>query len=200
MKATAQLWVRLKVIDLVVQTAWITLTETMGFSEDLRGMRRYAWWRFDAEGPDAAAISEAIDREIRLDSAFTNQNKHRYHLAVEAGGERVVTGDLDLGADAPGGGPGIFVCDLLVTERESARDAGYAARLAPRLRGVRVAGVRSGEVWRLLVRARDAAEAAAKVEEMSVSRSRRHGLLLNPHYQGFAIMRTEPAPPAAGES
>lgn len=200
MKATAQLWVRLKVIDLVVQTAWITLTETMGFAEDLRGMLRYAWWRFDADGEDAARISAAIDREIRMDSAFTNQNKHRYHLAVEADGKRIVSGDLDLGADMPGAGAGVFACDLLVTEKESGRDAAYAERLGPRLGTVRLSSVRSGEVWRLLVRAADHAEAAAKVEEMAVTRSRRHGLLVNPHYQGFALIRTEPAVTGAGGS
>jgi len=199
-KATAQLWVRLKVIDLVVQTAWITLTETMGFADDLRGMLRYAWWRFDADGTGAAAVSAAIDREIRMDSAFTNQNKHRYHLAVEAGDERIVTGDLDLDADLPGAAEGIFACDLLVTEKESGADAGYLERLGPRLGDVRLSGVRSGEVWRLLVRAKDQAEAAAKVEEMAVTRTRRHGLLVNPHYQGFALIRTAPSTGVTGES
>jgi hypothetical protein len=198
-KATAQLWVRLKVVDLVVQTAWITLTETMGFSGDLRGMLRYAWWRFDADGASAEAVSAEIDREIRMDSAFTNQNKHRYHLAVEGGGKPVVTGDLDLGADLPGAGEGVFACDLLVTERESGRDAAWAERLGPRLQGVRLSGVRSGEVWRLLVRAKDPAEAAAKIEEMAVTRTRRQGLLVNPHYQGFALIRTVPAGAAAGK-
>ncbi|MDD3642031.1 MAG: hypothetical protein PHQ19_00985 [Candidatus Krumholzibacteria bacterium] len=200
MKATAQLWVRLKVIDLVVQTAWITLTETMGFAEDLRGMLRYAWWLFDADGPGAAAVSGAIDREIRMDSAFTNQNKHRYRLAVEAGGERVVTGDLDLDADRPGAGEGVFVCDLLVTGKAGGRDAGWVDRLGPRLGEVHLAGARSGEVWRMLVRADDAASAASKVEEMAVTRSRRHGLLVNPHYQGFALMRTEPAGAGGGKT
>jgi len=190
MKASAELWVRLKVIDLVVQTAQITLTEKMGFASELCGMARYSWWALEAEGPGAAAVSAAIDREIRIDSAFTNQNKHRYRLAVRAGGEEVVTGDLILEADLPGAGCAgpVFACDLLVSEQGDARAAGYAARLGPRLAGLRIESLRCGEVWRILVRAQAREAALGLVDEMALTRSRRHGLLVNPHYQRCEVI------------
>ncbi len=192
MKTEAKLWVRLKVTDLVAQTAWMTLTEKMGFAGDLCGVLRYSYWAMEAEGESAGAVCEAIDREIRMDSAFTNQNKHFYSLAVSGGGDEAASGDLRIDGDFPRGecGGRIFACDLFVSEQGGGRDDGYASRLNARLAGAKVTGMKSGEVWRILVRAEDAEEAARKVEEMAVTRSRQHGLLLNPHYQAFEFIGT----------
>ena len=192
MKASAKLWVRLKVIDLVAQTAWMTLTEKMGFGDDLTGIRRYSYWAMEAEGEGATAVCEAIDREIRMDSAFTNQNKHMYSLAVTGGEDGAAAGDLDIERDFPRveGGDRIFACDLFVSEQGGGKDEGYRERLNARLSEAKITGIRSGEVWRILVRAGDPEEAARKVEEMAVTRSRKRGLLLNPHYQAYELIAT----------
>ncbi len=192
MRTEAQLWVRLKVTDLVAQTAWITLTEKMDFAGDLRGMLRYSYWAMEVEGDGPEQVCAAIDREIRMDSAFTNQNKHLYGLSVSGGGEEASAGGLAVEKDYPRieGGERVFACDLFVSEQGGGRSAGYASRLNARLDGARVTSMRSGEVWRLLVRAQDKEEAARKVEEMAVTRSRRQGLLLNPHYQAFELIGT----------
>ncbi len=192
MKTEAKLWVRLKVTDLVAQTAWMTLTEKMGFADDLCGVLRYSYWAMEAEGENAGAVCEAIDREIRMDSAFTNQNKHFYCLVVSGGGDKAASGDLMIDRDFPRGecGGRIFACDLFVSEQGGGKDSGYASRLNARLAGAKVTGMKSGEVWRILVRAEGAEEAARKVEEMAVTRSRQHGLLLNPHYQTFEFIGT----------
>ncbi len=192
MKTEAKLWVRLKVTDLVAQTAWMTLTDKMGFAGDLCGILRYSYWAMEAEGESAGAVCEAIDREIRMDSAFTNQNKHFYSLAVSGGGDEAASGDLRIDRDFPRGecGGRIFACDLFVSEQGGGKDGGYASRLNTRLAGAKVTGIRSGEVWRILVRAEDAEEATRKVEEMAGTRSRKHGLLLNPHYQAFEFIGT----------
>jgi hypothetical protein len=192
MKTESKLWVRLKVIDLVAQTAWMTLTEKMGFAEDLCGMLRYSYWSMEAQGESAGAVCEAIDREIRMDSAFTNQNKHFYSLAVSGDGEEAASGDLRIENDFPRTDCGgrIFACDLFVSEQGGGKDRGYQSRLNARLEGTKVTGMRSGEVWRILVRAENAEEAARKVEEMAVTRSRKRGLLLNPHYQAYEFLGT----------
>ncbi len=191
MKIEARLWVRLKTIDLVAQTARMTLADKMGFADDLCGMLRYSYWAMEAEGESARVVSEAIDREIRMDSAFTNQNKHLYSLVV-SGGDGAATGDLSIDRDYPRVecGGRIFACDLFVSEQGGGKDEGYASRLNARLDGAKVTGMKSGEVWRILVRAEDAEEAARKVEEMAVTRTRKHGLLLNPHYQAFEFLGT----------
>ena len=192
MKTEAKLWVRLKVIDLVAQTAWMTLTEKMGFAGDLCGILRYSYWAMEAEGESVGAVCEEIDREIRMDSAFTNQNKHFYSLAVSGGGDEAASGDLRIDRDFPRVeyGGRLFACDLFVSDQGGGKYDGYAARLNTRLAGAKVTGMKSGEVWRILVRAEDAEEAARKVEEMAVTRSRQHGLLLNPHYQAFEFIGT----------
>jgi len=192
MKTEIKLWVRLKVTDLVAQTAWMTLTEKMGFAGDLCGVLRYSYWAMEAEGESAGVVCEAIDREIRMDSAFTNQNKHFYSLTVSGGGDEAASGDLRIDRDFPRGecGGRIFACDLFVSEQGGGKDDGYASRLNASLSGAKITGMKSGEVWRILVRAEDAEEAARKVEEMAVTRSRKHGLLLNPHYQAFEFIGT----------
>jgi hypothetical protein len=211
MKTSVQLWVRLKVIDLVTQTARITLTEKLDFGGVLAGMTHYWYWGMDVEAADAAAALAEIDRAIRLDSAFTNQNKHLYRLA--AAGRTV--GDLPLEQDYPGaeargsdiparnpvaeppressaGISALYALDCLIREKRPDREAGFAARLNARLKGVAVSNMKCGEVWRLVVRAPDERLALAAAERMLVSRSRREGLLLNPHYQTYEILATTP--------
>jgi len=219
MKTQVQLWVRLKVIDLVTQTARSTLIEKLNFADALRGITHYWYWGMEAEGADAKSVLAEIDRVIRLDSAFTNQNKHLYRLTAGSG---QVLGDLPLekdfgvpavpspgpAADAAKGpsrgtaGTGLFAFDCLVRERRRDREAGFAERLNARLKGTKVSDMKHGEVWRLIVGAPSEKAALGDVEKMLVSRSRREGLLLNPHYQEYEIIattRVEAEKPAASE-
>ncbi|MCX5753298.1 MAG: hypothetical protein NTW97_06570, partial [Candidatus Krumholzibacteria bacterium] len=53
-----------------------------------------------------------------------------------------------------------------------------------------VSNMKCGEVWRLVVSAPSEQAALAAAEKMLVSRSRREGLLLNPHYQTWEILAT----------
>jgi len=220
MKTHFELWVRLKVIDLVAQTASITFTEKLDFAGRLHGLVRYAYWDMDAEGADPERILGEIDRVIRADSAFTNQNKHLYRLRsadgtrsrgdlalekdfpVSGGGggadalgksRRTKGGRVAGKADAPGkagaaAGTRLFAFDCLIRERMPDRETGYAERLASRLGGIALSNVRFGEVWRLIVAAPSREAALGDVERMLVSRTRREGLLLNPHYQHYEII------------
>jgi hypothetical protein len=191
-KVTVELWVRLKVIDLVAQTADITFTDKLDFADTLRGMAHYSYWSMEADGADVQSILGEIDRVVRLDSAFTNQNKHRYRLSAAHG---PAVGDLPLDRDfpvkgAPSPGGNLFAFDCLVREKRPDRENGYAERLNARLRGVAVAAMKYGEVWRLIVSAPSRDAALVDIEKMLVSRSRREGLLLNPHYQQYEIINT----------
>lgn len=203
MKARAKLWVKLKVTDLVVETAWLTLTEKLEFGDILYGLAKYSCWFMTCEGSDSESIINALDRVISLDSAFTNQNKHKYSLIVEGenrssgedGKEGVLRrGDLQPEKDflfrVEVGSAELYVCDFLVSELESDKDKSYADRLNGRLDGVFVSEMRAGLVWRMIVRADSKDDAAEKVQKMAVTRSRREGLLLNPHYQEFEIIST----------
>jgi hypothetical protein len=191
MKLAVELWVRLKVIDLVAQTASITLVDKLDFGGRLRGLTRYSYWAMDAEGETAPEILEEIDRAVRLDGAFTNQNKHLYRLS---GGAEPPRGDLALEKDYPAGGAPdgtVFAVDCLVRELRPDREAGFASRLGGRLRGVKISRMKYGEIWRITVGAPSERAAIAEAERMLVSRSRREGLLLNPHYQRYEILGTK---------
>jgi hypothetical protein len=184
------LWVRLKVIDLVTQTAWMTLTEKLGLEKELLGLARYSFWRMDVDARDGKSALGEIERVICLDSAFTNQNKHLYMLRMEDGAQ---AGDLHLDRDYPimaegGVGRSGFAVDCLVRELGSEREEGYRSRLNSRLDGVRVTGIVAGEVWRVIIEAESEKEAVRKVEGIALTRSRREGLLLNPHYQRLEIL------------
>ncbi len=193
MKARVELWVRLKVVDLVSQTAWMTLIEKLELGDDLRGLVHYSYWGMDVEGSDGTTILGEIDRVVRMDSAFTNQNKHLYRLIVGGAGS---TGDLVLEKDFPlhvaethrPERGGIFAFDCLVRELRSHREEGFKKRLNTRLKSVSVSDLKAGEVWRVMIRGRNEDEAAKRIEGIIVTRSRREGLLLNPHYQHFEII------------
>ncbi len=86
--------------------------------------------------------------------------------------------------------PALLAIDCLVRERRPDREVGFAERLNARLEGVAVSNMKCGEAWRLVVSAPDERAALAAVEKMLVSRSRREGLLLNPHYQTWEILAT----------
>ncbi len=192
--ARFDLWVKLKVIDLVAQTAWMTLTEKLGLEGELLGLARYSFWRMEIETDDGPAALDEIDRVIRLDSAFTNQNKHLYMLRMDEGPAR---GDLLLDKDYPvlvenGGGRSGFAVDCLVRELDTEREEGYRSRLNARLENIQVNGLAAGEVWRILLDAGNEKEAEQKVERIVVTTSRREGLLLNPHYQRLEILSIVP--------
>jgi hypothetical protein len=98
-----------------------------------------------------------------------------------------------IGGSATGFRAGIsalYAFDCLVRERRPDREKGFADRLNARLKGVVVSNMKCGEVWRIVVSAPAERQGLASVEKMLVSRSRREGLLLNPHYQTHEILAT----------
>ena len=194
MKARYDLWVRLKVVDLVAQTAWMTMTEKLGLEGELIGLAHYSFWRMEIDAEDRKSALDEIDRAIRLDSAFTNQNKHLYMLRTD---DEPARGDLRLDKDFPvlaenGVARRGFAVDCLVRELGSGREDGYRDRLNARLDNARITGLVAGEVWRILLVASDEKEAVDKVERIAITTSRREGLLLNPHYQRLEILSAVP--------
>ncbi len=199
MNAGLELWVRLKVVDLVAQTAWMTMIEKLGFAGDLKGLVRYSYWRMDVESSGRESILKEVDRVIRFDSAFTNQNKHLYRLLLQGGEDAPQAapsmGDLQVENDYPISeeaaverGERIFAIDCLIRERDGIRESGFRSRLNDRLSGVSVLSLKAGEVWRFIVSSDSLDGAKLKVEGIVVTRTRREGLLLNPHYQTFEIL------------
>lgn len=216
MKVRCELWVRLKVVDLVCQTAWITLVEKLDYGESLKGLSRYSFWGMELEGDSVEDVLRDVDRVVQMDSAFTNQNKHLYRLlAVEAdkveaakaetrdksytslahllSEERGILslGTLPIEKDYPAlekGSQGIYSFDCLIRPLLRERELPYMARLNERLKEAKVTDIVAGEVWRITILADDEKTARDEIDRMVVTRSRREGLLLNPHYQRYEII------------
>jgi len=206
LESRIELWVKLKVADLVVETAWFTLTEKLDFTGTIYGLSRYSCWFMDISGPDVESILDELDGMVKLDSAFINQNKHRYSLIAErtGAGEGVLRrGDFRHESDfvfresTPEGGMlreapqfDLYACDCLITAEENSGDY-YLDRLSGRTGNISIEDVKSGQVWRLILKAGGRDRAADLVEKIAVTRSRREGLLLNPHFQEHRIIRIE---------
>ena len=189
------LLVTLKTVDLVRETAWLTLVERLGWGDRLLGLARHRLWRFTVEGADAAVCQSALAAELERSSAYYNPNKERLTwLAADALG----AGDA-LPAPLPRPlGPADALSSwqlgLWVTDEGGAADAlraASAARLSP---AVALTALHTGSFWELRLAAANAAEAGALAAALAVSRGRGEGLLLNPHYQEGRLLALAPAP------
>jgi len=203
------------VVDLVTQTAWITLTEKLEYGENLKGLSHYSFWGMELEGASVDEVARDVDRVIQMDSTFTNQNKHLYRLLAmdaekfhsareNAGGNNTAIASFLPGRDdifslgtlviekdypklesSPGGA---FSFDCLIRPVLRERELPYMNRLNARLKKAQVTDIVAGEVWRITLLADDLKSARDEIESMVVTRSRRKGLLLNPHYQRYEII------------
>lgn len=205
MEAGIELWVKLKVVDLVAETAWYTLTEKLDFTGRLYGLNRYFRWLILASGSGQEEIADELENIVRMDSVFINENKHMYSMSVGSATDEGLAlrrgdfrheRDLIFRESSPEGErlPGkpdfdLYLCDCLVTVPENCPD--YSVRLNGRADSVRIMDVSAGQVWRLILRAEDKDEASTLVNKIAVTRSRREGLLMNPHYQKMDLIGIE---------
>ncbi len=180
--------VELKTVDLVRETAWIALTEQMGWEGTLSGLRRYDLWRFEGEvaGGDADAFEAGLASELERSSAYYNPNKENRRFLAEGrldDGHVLVVNEA---VDAPGEDvQGEAWRALLWVTDEGGDRAAQRRRSAARLAegGVELSDLRSGTLWELMLRAPDIDTARGYVAGLALSRGRHEGLLLNPHYQ-----------------
>lgn len=95
MKIDAQLLVWLKGTDLSASTAFLTLTDKMGFAGRLGGIKRFDYFRLALESAGggalqapAAEVVTALKGALDRQSTFYNRNKHAYMLECSWGDGR----------------------------------------------------------------------------------------------------------------
>jgi hypothetical protein len=158
-------------VDPEAETCWRALTELL--AHPVAGVDRGILWSFDVPAPLSASERLALEAAASRSGRYVNLNRDHaswvdgsrpYPLAAPARGWAV---EVDI-EDADGFEP----------EAEHYFRAALASLVAVR-RGIR---------WRLWLEVEDAERALALAEEITFTRSRRHGLLMNPHAQRAAIL------------
>jgi len=182
--------VDLKTVDLVRETAWTALTERLGWGGVLTGLERSVLWRFEGN----AGLAGALERELERTSSYYNPNKER-RAFLETGllgdGEPLGSGDTLPAGTAKPGSPWralLWVTDEGGERPDLVRSSG--ARLARD--GARLDSLHSGTLWEIELRAGSRNEARGLVAGLAIARSRREGLLLNPHYQEGHLLAMNP--------
>ena len=197
------LQVTLKTIDLVRATAWLSLSETLGWAGVLEKLERRDLWRFEGEGNSPDAFRASLDRELERTSSYYNPNKQSLEFLPAQGrdeGAILNAGDAKPRPATPASGR--WLARVWVTDDGGERpDLMRGSNASLRADGVRLRSLRSGTLWLLTLRAADEAEAKGLTAAIAITRSRREGLLLNPQYQeGHLLSLTElPATPAMDE-
>lgn len=195
------LLVELKTVDLVRETAWIALTEQMGWEGALSGLRRYDLWRFDGESAAGEeAFTAALEAELERSSAYYNPNKeHRRFLATDRLGEgETLSTEEARPAPERVETSRRWVALLWVTDEGGDRPMQRrrsGARLAEA--GLELRDLKGGTLWELELLAPDADTARGYLAGLALSRGRHEGLLLNPHYQEGRLLEIVPADDAA---
>jgi len=171
-----ELLVRLKIPDVTALTAANSLRRRMGYGERLASLRRADYYRLglNVESPDEAkALAVELAERTNL---FANPNKHLYEVRLpEEQGAGSATGDA-------------YQVEVLVTDPNDGSAQGALSALQGRLgHGDKVVSLLKGVLWVLSLRADDLAQARAMAEDIAVTKRIDQGLLVNPHFQQYAV-------------
>ena len=168
-----ELLVRRKGTDPTAETCLHALQALMAL--DVTDLEHGTLWRFDVDGDTGPArLKDAIARAACRAGRYVNTNRDTYAWLDE----------LPAAAMAR---PALTATDLWIClgdGRDPVAQAYFAAQTGARLRQVRC-----GMLYRLWMPQRDAAAAREFAFEVAVTRTRRHGLLMNPHAQTLEVLR-----------
>lgn len=210
--------VTLKGIDLVADTAYLTLRGKMGYEDKLLGIKRldaYAF-RFDTLNPPESLAR--LKRLLATQTLFYNRNKHNFSLRCRWDGGRLDEGvsadhshrqlanqvERTLASGRPENFDGtkseirvmlqkvpVFRTEVVVEDLDPSVKGGLSAKLERELSTGPVVVTTLGTLWHLALRAKTRDEAEAVTRDIVVTRKRDRGFLLNPNYQGFRLVAAE---------
>jgi phosphoribosylformylglycinamidine (FGAM) synthase PurS component len=170
-----ELLVRLKIPDVTALTAANSLRRRMGYADQLAALRRADYYRLglNADPPEnAVALAKELAERTNL---FVNPNKHVFEVRLPDETHAV-------------GRDGVYQVEVLVTDPNDGSAQGALAALRGRLGyGGKVTSLLRGVLWVLSLRACDLEHARRMAEDIAVTRRIDQGLLVNPHFQQFAI-------------
>ncbi len=207
--------VSLKGVDLVANTAYLTLRGKMGYGDKLLGIRRFDAHAFRIESRDPGRTVVALKRVLSTQSTFYNRNKHNYFLVCRWDDGVIREGvspreyDRQLVAHVEASLVGaaakdfrgedvenqvilkevpVFRTEVLVEDLDPSAKEKISRKLETELSTAPVVVTTLGTCWHLAIRAHSPNDARAMAEEIAVTEKRDCGLLLNPNYQGFRFL------------
>ena len=175
---TVELLVSLKIPDVTALTAASAIRRRLGYDEVLKELRRSDYYSLDLNADDLAACRLLAQELADKTNLFVNPNKHSYEICSPQehnGGPALVDG--------------LWRVEVLVTDAEGAQAPEIEQALTDRLGYAdKVAAVRQGILWTMLLAADSADEARRIAESITVTTARDEGLLVNPHFQDWEII------------
>jgi hypothetical protein len=209
-----RLRVALKGIDPVINTAYLTLTEKMGYSDNLLALNRLESYRFTVGCLDVASTLQRLREFVSTQTIFYNRNKHNYFLDSEWNGQHHTEGTpidrleslaeqaarwskVDESQDRDGQAAAarvilsenpIYRAEVLVEDIEPVAKRSLAAKLETELATTPVSVSELGTRWYLALRVESDDVAKRVTHEIAVTEGRNQGLLLNPNYQRYELL------------
>jgi hypothetical protein len=165
--------IRRRGIDPAAESALHALRDLMHVA--VLDVERGTLWRFDVDdGADPLAVREALERAACRAGRYVNTNRDECLW-------------LDVGAAEPAERAGVGCAVSLWITRADGHDAVardyFQSRVAARLNTVR-----RGTFYRLWCAEVESQRALELVEGVAVARTRRQGLLLNPHHERLEVL------------
>jgi hypothetical protein len=210
--------VGLKGVDPVISTAFLTLTEKMGYQGRLLGLNRLESYEFSAECRDQDSTLEPLRRMLATRTTFYNRNKNNYFVEYRWNGRKQVeglalatleslagqvkrwaalgrAGDLDSQGSASRvilhRAP-VFRSEVLVEDIDTVAKTALAAQLASELGATAVKVSELGVRWYLALRVGSEDDARRVTREIAVAEARDRGILLNPNHQRYTLLSLDP--------
>lgn len=169
---SVELLVTLKIPDVTALTAANTVRRRLGYADTLAELHRADYYCIDVAGDDADAALSLVRDMAERTTLFVNPNKHAYHVRLLEDRGKPVEGNGDK------------TVNVLITDPADASPAGILSSLQAREDcGDAAQGVRSGVLWTMRLSAPSDEEALRMAEDITITTSQNHGVLMNPHFQ-----------------
>lgn len=162
------LLVSLRARDLAALTAEETIRRRVAGGGHLDRLDRADLWEFDSDG--AGVFRDGLERLVRESNLFVNPNKHTFRFTGDY--RTGWTGDVTL---------------VTVRGREDLDGAVARETLETRYHLPGLRDVRYASLWVMRFTGVAPGERAALAESLAVTTGPKGGLLVNPHYQEWAV-------------
>ncbi len=174
----AQLFVSLKISDNIARTAHYSLQNRLGF-KSLQSIQRSDFWEMAFPDKSVEEAEEITNDLATKTSFFVNPNKHDFWIQIS---------DEPMSKHGPQPFPVnvdacVLVCDLIDGTAEGTFEAIQGICESERL----PQSLKRGVWWDMKFEGVETGAFKDMAEQITLTKSRKEGLLCNPHYQSYQI-------------